>query len=425
MKVIWISNIIFGHLSELMGSEKYPSGSWLDAAYLALEKVPNLELFVITVSNVKEVRFKKVGNHSFYILPGGNPIQYDINSLKNKQIWKKIQTDINPDIIQLWGTEYAHGYLALKTMRTVPSVVYMQGLMSQIARQYLSNISDNEQRSNITLRDILKLDWLKRQQLSFYKRAKIESEILNLSGNIIVENNWCESHCKVIAPSSIIYKSKLNIKEEFYQYNWDENQMTPHTIMCNAGGMPIKGLHILLKALDIVIKRFPNTILFIPGATSPFKKNIKERLKRNGYNKYIQSLIVQYGLMNNIHYLGLLNSKEMAEFMSKSNVFVMPSSIENHSSTLIEAMIVGIPCISSYVGGISEFMTHNMNGLIYRFEEFEILASYICKVFEDQSFAGKFALNGKMQMRNSRNSNNIKDEFVDIYNSLLRQNETL
>jgi glycosyltransferase involved in cell wall biosynthesis len=129
--------------------------------------------------------------------------------------------------------------------------------------------------------------------------------------------------------------------------------------------------------------------------------------------------------MNNINYLGLLNSEEMAEYMSKSNVFVMPSSIENHSSTLIEAMIVGVPCISSYVGGISEFMTHNMNGLIYRFEEFEILASHICKVFEDQSFACKFALNGKMQMRNSRNSNNIKDEFIDIYISLLAQNNTL
>ena len=61
MRVIWISNIIFGHLSELLEINKYPSGTWLDAAYLALEKVPDIELFIITVSNVNEVKFKKVG----------------------------------------------------------------------------------------------------------------------------------------------------------------------------------------------------------------------------------------------------------------------------------------------------------------------------------------------------------------------------
>jgi glycosyltransferase involved in cell wall biosynthesis len=419
MRVIWISNIIFGHLSELLEINKYPSGTWLDAAYLALEKVPDIELFIITVSNVNEIRSKKVGKHSFYILPGGNPIQYDINSLKNKEIWTKIQNEIKPDLIQLWGTEYGHGYLAIKTMANVPSVVYMQGLMSQIARQFVSNISIKEQIKNITLRDIIKFDWLSQQQRSFYKRAKIESEILNYSGNIIVENNWCESHCKAIAPNSNTFKSKLSIKNEFFLQEWDVNKMIPYSIMCNAGGLPFKGLHILLKALSLVIQSFPDTKLLIPGFSSPFNKTFKENLRINGYNKFIISLIKEYGLINNIQFLGFLNSEEMAEYMSKSNVFVMPSSIENHSSTLIEAMIVGIPCISSYVGGISEFLTHDMNGLIYRFEEHEILANHICKIFEDPTFASKIALNGKNLMRNSRNSNNIKDDFIEIYNTLL------
>lgn len=419
MRVIWISNIIFGHLSELSDINKYPSGTWLDAAYLALEKVPDIELFIITVSNVNEIRSKKVGKHSFYILPGGNPIHYDINSLKNEEIWKKIQNEIKPDLIQLWGTEYGHGYLAIKTMANIPSVVYMQGLMSQIARQYLSNISNKEQRKNITFRDIIKFDWLKRQQLSFNKRAKIEAEILNYSGNIIVENNWCESHCKVIAPNSKIFKSKLSIKNEFFLHEWDVNKMNPYSIMCNAGGNPFKGLHILLKALSLVIKRFPETKLLIPGFTTPFNKSFKENLRINGYNKFIVTLIKEYGLINNIQFLGLLNSEEMAECMSKSNVFVMPSSIENHSSTLIEAMIVGVPCISSFVGGISEIITHNRDGLIYRFEEFEILAAYIVKVFDNPTFADQIASNAKKQMRNSRNSNNIQDDFIEIYKLIL------
>ena len=59
-----------------------------------------------------------------------------------------------------------------------------------------------------------------------------------------------------------------------------------------------------------------------------------------------------------------------AQEMETANVFVMPSSIENHSSTLIEAMIVGVPCVASDVGGISELITHGKTGFLYRFEEY-------------------------------------------------------
>ena len=88
---------------------------------------------------------------------------------------------------------------------------------------------------------------------------------------------------------------------------------------------------------------------------------------------------------------------------------------------MIEAMIVGIPCVSSYVGGVPEYLTHNENGLLYSFEEQEILSAHIIKLFQDPSLAEKISLKAKMTMRNSRQSTNLKEELVTIYKNVLKQ----
>jgi glycosyltransferase involved in cell wall biosynthesis len=178
-------------------------------------------------------------------------------------------------------------------------------------------------------------------------------------------------------------------------------------------------LHILLKALSIVLKKYPDTKLLIPGEKSPFEKSFLERLRINGYTKFLIQIIVKLNLKDNICFLDKLTASQMAIQMARSNVFVMPSSIENHSSTLIEAMIVGTPCVSSYVGGIPEYLSHNVNGLLYRFDEHEILAAHIIKIFEDNSFAKLIGSNAKKAMRDSRKAINLKEELLEIYQKVL------
>lgn len=420
MKILWITNIPFGPHGRLLGQVNAGNGVWLGAAYEAIKNEDSLELFVVTVSRVSEIKRIKDGRHTFLLLPGGYSIEYNHKEKKNRSIWESIKNEIMPDLIQVWGTEFTHGYLALQVMNEIPSVIYMQGVMSQIARHYFSGINYIELIKSITLRDILRWDWIIKQQSNFYMRSLTEAKMIQISGNVIVENNWCELHCKSLAANCNAYYSKLSINEVFFQEEWSPEEMTHYTIMSNAAGYPIKGLHVLLNAMSIVIKKYPNAKLNIPGEKSPFEKSILEKIKIGGYSKYIKKLILKLKLENNISFLGQLSNIQMAKQMAASNVFVIPSSIENHSSTLIEAMIVGTPCISSYVGGVPEYLTHNFNGLLYRFEEYEILAEHIIKVFSDLNFASKIASNGKSFMRSSRNPNNLRTDFLNIYNDILK-----
>jgi L-malate glycosyltransferase len=417
MKVLWITNIPIGKHCEVTNTS-HLSGAWISSTLRLIKDEQTLEICIVTTWPIKEKVVINDKNIDYVLLPGGFPIKYKPDDQKNIEEWKLLIATFKPDIIQIWGTEFAHSLACIRHIKGIPIIVYMQGIMSQIARQYLASMSSKEIKNATSLRDILRKDSINQQQKKSFKRAEIEKEILLQSNAVIVENYWAETHCLALNPKLKIFKSQLAINEIFFNKHWVYDEIEENTIMCNASGYPIKGLHILINALNLVIRKYPNTKLFIPGQKSPFEMNWVETLKEAGYTKYIKLLIIKFGLKQNIVFLGFLSSGQMADFMAKVNVFVVPSSIENHSSTLIEAMTVGAPCIASYVGGIPEYLTHSENGFLYRFEEYEMLAQYICNVFADSDLASKLGNNAKNAIIKTRNSENIKGEIIAIYNEI-------
>lgn len=89
--------------------------------------------------------------------------------------------------------------------------------------------------------------------------------------------------------------------------------------------MPLKGLHLLLQALAIVRKRYPDVKLYVGrkdyGRIPP--------LARNAYERYIHRLLRENDLYGHVVFTGSLNAQQMKERYLKSQVFVLPSSIEN------------------------------------------------------------------------------------------------
>ena len=147
--------------------------------------------------------------------------------------------------------------------------------------------------------------------------------------------------------------------------------------------------------------------------------NLKQIIKKNGYIRYIEKLIKKLDLGKNIIFLGELTPIEMANKMASSNAFVLGSAIENQSSTLKEAMIVGVPCIASMVGGIPEYIDNEKNGMLYRYEEYEMLAEYVCKIFEDDEFTCMISRNGQESMRKLHNNKNIYEKMINIYKDII------
>ena len=142
-------------------------------------------------------------------------------------------------------------------------------------------------------------------------------------------------------------------------------------------------------------------------------------LKSNSYANLLLQIEKRYGLEDNVIRLGRLTPEQMGEQMQKCNVFVMPSVIENHSSTLIEAMMVGSPCVSSYVGGISDYLIDGKNGLFYRSTEPEMLAQRVIDLFSNTDKSVFISNEARESTIRSRGSLNICSDFLKIYSELI------
>ena len=171
--------------------------------------------------------------------------------------------------------------------------------------------------------------------------------------------------------------------------------------------------------MRIIKRQFPDVKLYIPGATRLWQKlSFKERLRFSSYDRILRKQIEKYELQDNIVFMGKLSPEEMAKRLSISHVFVMPSMIENHSSSLIEAMMIGTPTVSSFVGGVNSYYNDGVNGFFYRAEEPEHLASIVNTLFRDEDLCRRISSRGKFDQRKIRLSIDLEDDFIRAYNSI-------
>jgi glycosyltransferase involved in cell wall biosynthesis len=81
------------------------------------------------------------------------------------------------------------------------------------------------------------------------------------------------------------------------------------------------------------------------------------------------------GIYDKVKFLGW--REDVAEVISTFDLFVLPSLNEGMGKALVEAMALGKPVVASHVGGISDLIKNEENGLLVPPEDAEALASSI------------------------------------------------
>lgn len=419
MKVFWITNIPIGRISVEMFN-KPMGGLWMDAMLVQLQRTGQVEFAIATTTPTKETIHREYDGISYYLLPGGHAVYYNRPESEAMNEWRELFEKESPNVLQIWGTEYSHAVPALKVAKElgIPSVVYIQGVMGAIKKYADGLVNTTTRLRYVTLRDIYRNQLWLTQNGWFKQRARVEKRILELSGNIVVENNWAEWMCKAINPNLGVFKIPLNINETFFSKSWNSEAVEPYSIVCNASGTAYKGLHVLLDALVLVKRHYPNVKLYVPGG-SVIVKGVKQRQSKPGYWSFVTDKIIKLGLSENVVFTGYLRPEQLANRLTKANVFVLCSSVENHSSSLKEAMAIGTPSIASQVGGVCEYLENGLNGYSYRYGEYECLAGYIQMLFEDKEKCQRISMAAREKLREYSNDD-INSLILSMYQTLGR-----
>lgn len=195
---------------------------------------------------------------------------------------------------------------------------------------------------------------------------------------MIGRTTWDQANCLVLNGDLKYFHVEELLRTPFYNYSWSYEKCEKYSIFISQVYTPIKGFHVLIKAVSILKKKYPNVKVYIAG-NDILNKNY---LTLRGYGKICKKLISKYNVADNIRFTGKLTAEQMCSHYLKANVYVCCSLIENSPNSLCEAQIIGTPVVSSYVGGTPDFVTHKENGFLYRSEDYEMLAYYVDIVFE-------------------------------------------
>ena len=143
MKVLWITNRPIA-AGERKYNIKATSGTWMEPTLNEMKNHPEIKLSVATVANISVPDHMEEDGVEYYFLPKGKKAVYDYRSKKNIESWKRIIEKTSPDIIMIWGTEYAHGLCALRAAGKIPSVIMIQGIIDTVAKNYLGGMTREE-----------------------------------------------------------------------------------------------------------------------------------------------------------------------------------------------------------------------------------------------------------------------------------------
>ena len=415
MKVLWITNILFPEASAVLTGNKElkSSGGWMLGAAKGLIEQGGVDLYVATVSSsVKTLTKLKGTNITYYLIPLGKG-NLRINKEYNTY-WQKINSEVNPDVVHIHGTEYSHGYAYMQTCGSDNVVVSIQGLKSAICDYYHYGITKSEIYKTITLRDLLRGSIIHDQQ-SFKRSAKYEIEMLKSAKHIIGRTSWDKERTWAINPNANYHFCNETLREEFYDGSvWDYKKCNKHTIFLSQASYPIKGLHQVLRAMPIILRHYPDAVIRVAGSDITRTERIRDYMHYTGYGKFINKLINKLNLRGKVIFTGNLNAAEMKSEYLYANVFICPSSIENSPNSLGEAQILGVPCIASYAGGIPDMMIGSEHNL-YRFEEVEMLAYKVCEVFEREDKQHNMISTALKRHDQKANS----ERLLTIYNELM------
>lgn len=419
MKILWLCNVPTEKISVYLGEKAQNFGGWLSGASEKLLEDNNIELGIVFPHKSKKVYRGNIGRLSYYsFYTNHDNCTYDSN-LEN--VFSEIIQQFTPDIIHIWGTEFPHSLAMAKVFDSQCLIVSIQGLCSVIADHYMACLPPNALKY-VTFRDILKKDTLIKQQTKFRIRGNFEKETLKLVSNVIGRTNWDRICSKQINPKRNYFKCNETLRDIFYQNQglWNPDFCEKNSIFVSQGSYPVKGFHFVIEALNILVLKYPEIKLFVTG------KDIFSLpwYRINGYQLYLKQKIEEYGLKKNIIFLGDLSAEKMCHTYLRSNVFICPSSIENSSNSIGEAMLLGMPVISSYVGGSIDLIEHEKEGFLYPLDEPYILAHYIEKIFDNPNQAERIGTNAYRRAKiihdKDVNCNQMKEIYTEILNEKRR-----
>lgn len=411
MNILWITNVPLPIAQEFLFNKLQPKEGWLVELSSVISKCSGISLFIASrTQHISDIKVFTIDKIVYFCFPA-NLVK---NKIKMNSYWQYIEKIAQPDIVHIHGTELDHSLSCFQYYYKRKIVVSLQGIISVIERYYLGGI-DSREFLGISIFNILRRISIFHSMKKIRNDAQNEIQLLSNVKYVIGRTDWDKLHSKTLNPNNVYFHLDEILRKSFYEKVWCDETPKNHTIFTTQANVPYKGIHMLLKALYIIKKKYPDVKLKIAlGQNISRKLTIKEKVSATDYTLYLRKIIKDYNISENVEVLGPMNEKQIIGEYLECGIYVSSSAIENSSNSLCEAQILGVPAIATNVGGTETITENGKLTPMYRYEEYEILAEKIISLFsEGPNYLQLSKARERALVRH--NITSITDSLIEIY----------
>lgn len=416
LKVLWFTNTP-ANADEYFNSELKGTGGWIKSLNQLMQHEVELHI-AFHNGNINNEPFQYQETKYYPIQVYKNKYQKKIYKSFNKVIdddlllkYLDVINQIKPDIIHIHGTENSFGNIIDKT--DIPVIISIQGNLTVYHHKYLSGFG--KEYLKVAKRDIGNpKSMLSPQRFinvynEFRINAKRERDFLRNTKYIIGRTDWDRRITRILAPESSYFHNDEILRDSFYNKKWIAPEQNKKLIIHTTNGNNIyKGFETLCHALSLLNRMGINCEWRVAGIKEDdlIVKITKKKLKID---------FPERGLV----LLGSLNENELVDRLLEAHMYVMVSHIENSPNNLCEAMMLGMPCISTFVGGTGSLIKDKENGILIQDGDPWAMAGAILELKNDKNKIKIYGENAKETAAKRHDKENIIKDLVEIYTSII------
>lgn len=173
------------------------------------------------------------------------------------------------------------------------------------------------------------------------------------------------------------------------------------TIVCVGRLEKVKNQQLLIEALAEIADQSAKLLIVGEGSERFFLEKSIKNLK----------------LENRVTITGFVSNPGV--FVSQAHLFVLPSFSEGFGIAAVEAMLQGVPCLCSNVGGIPEFVTQDQTGWLFDPQSKKDLVNKLNTIintsYDEIALIGE---NGKTFVKNRFTISKYKETLESFYKKL-------
>jgi len=213
-----------------------------------------------------------------------------------------------------------------------------------------------------------------------------------LEGNKVMSNIIFKNSFRNISPSKYLMNEfdKKGFEAEYIPNNIDvsnyqfrqREKCVPKLLYVRSFDLiynPQMAIHVLQK----VVAKYPEAELCMVGPD------------KDGSMQDCKNLVAEFGLQEKVVFTGKLSKAEWHTLADEYSIFINTTNFDNMPVSVMEAMALGIPVISTNVGGIPFLLDHNETALLVDKGDTEAMVKSICHLIENPTVAETLSKTGR------------------------------